>query len=98
MSARVPLLEVSGLVVRYGAVTAVRGIDLTIGEGEIISIVGPNGAGKTSLVSAVAGIVPAAAGSIVFAGKSLAGSRSKMWWRRGSHSFPKVVTSLQALR
>jgi len=73
MSARVPLLEVSGLVVRYGAVTAVRGIDLTIGEGEIISIVGPNGAGKTSLVSAVAGIVPPAAGSIVFAGKSLAG-------------------------
>ena len=73
MSARVPLLEVSGLVVRYGAVTAVRGVDLTIGEGEIVSIVGPNGAGKTSLVSAVAGIVPPAAGSIVFAGKSLAG-------------------------
>ena len=73
MSARVPLLEVSGLVVRYGAVTAVRGIDLAIGEGEIVSIVGPNGAGKTSLVSAIAGIVPPAAGSIVFAGKSLAG-------------------------
>ena len=73
MSARVPLLEVSGLVMRYGAVTAVRGVDLTIGEGEIVSIVGPNGAGKTSLVSAVAGIVPPAAGSIVFAGKPLAG-------------------------
>jgi branched-chain amino acid transport system ATP-binding protein len=73
MSARVPLLEVSGLVVRYGAVTAVRSIDLAIGEGEIVSIVGPNGAGKTSLVSAVAGIVPPAAGTIVFAGKSLAG-------------------------
>jgi branched-chain amino acid transport system ATP-binding protein len=73
MTARVPLLEVSGLVVRYGAVTAVRGVDLTIGEGEIVSIVGPNGAGKTSLVSAVAGIVPPAAGSIVFAGKPLAG-------------------------
>jgi branched-chain amino acid transport system ATP-binding protein len=73
MSARVRLLEVSGLVVRYGAVTAVRGVDLTIGEGEIVSIVGPNGAGKTSLVSAVAGIVPPAAGSIVLTGKSLAG-------------------------
>ncbi len=73
MSARLPLLEVSGLVVRYGAVTAVRGVDLQVGEGEIVSIVGPNGAGKTSLISAIAGIVPPAAGSIVFAGKSLAG-------------------------
>jgi branched-chain amino acid transport system ATP-binding protein len=73
MSERVPLLEVSGLVVRYGAVTAVRGVDLRVNEGEIVSIVGPNGAGKTSLISAIAGIVPPAAGSIVFAGKSLAG-------------------------
>jgi branched-chain amino acid transport system ATP-binding protein len=68
-----PFLQVSGLVVRYGAVTAVRGVDLSVGEGEIVSIVGPNGAGKTSLVSAVAGIVPIAAGSIAFGGKSLAG-------------------------
>jgi branched-chain amino acid transport system ATP-binding protein len=67
------LLEVSGLVVRYGAVTAVRGVDIKVGEGEIVSLVGPNGAGKTSLVCAVAGIVAPAAGSIVFAGKPLAG-------------------------
>jgi branched-chain amino acid transport system ATP-binding protein len=73
MSERVPLLEVSGLVVRYGAVTAVRGVDLRVHEGEIISIVGPNGAGKTSLISAIAGIVPPVAGSIIVAGKSLAG-------------------------
>jgi branched-chain amino acid transport system ATP-binding protein len=73
MSEGVPLLEVSGLVVRYGAVTAVRGADLRVNEGEIVSIVGPNGAGKTSLISAVAGIVPPAGGSIVFAGKLLAG-------------------------
>jgi len=44
-----------------------------VNEGEIVSIVGPNGAGKTSLISAVAGIVAPAAGSIVFAGKSLVG-------------------------
>jgi branched-chain amino acid transport system ATP-binding protein len=73
MTARVPLLDVSGLVVRFGAVTAVRGLDLSIGEGEIVSIVGPNGAGKTSLVSAIAGIVPPASGRIVFAAKPLAG-------------------------
>jgi branched-chain amino acid transport system ATP-binding protein len=52
---------------------AVRGVDLTVGDGEIVSIVGPNGAGKTSLVSAIAGIVAPAEGSITFAGRALGG-------------------------
>jgi branched-chain amino acid transport system ATP-binding protein len=69
----VPLLVVAGLVVRYGAITAVRGIDLEVDEGEIVSIVGPNGAGKTSLISAVAGIVTPAQGTVTFAGKGLGG-------------------------
>jgi branched-chain amino acid transport system ATP-binding protein len=73
MSASVPLLAISGLVVRYGAVIAVRGVDLQVGEGEVVSIVGPNGAGKTSLISAVAGLVTPAAGTITFAGKPLGG-------------------------
>jgi len=73
MSSAVPLLEVSALVVRYGAVTAVRGVDLEVAEGEIVSIVGPNGAGKTSLLSAIAGIVPPAAGTVAFAGEALTG-------------------------
>jgi branched-chain amino acid transport system ATP-binding protein len=65
------LLSVSGLVVRYGAVTAVRGVDLQVGAGEIASIVGPNGAGKTSLLSAVAGIIKPAGGRVAFAGEPL---------------------------
>jgi branched-chain amino acid transport system ATP-binding protein len=73
MNAPAPLLIVSGLVVRYGAVMAVGGVDLTVGDGEIVSIVGPNGAGKTSLVSAIAGIVAPAEGSITFAGRALGG-------------------------
>jgi len=73
MNAQPALLEVSGLIVRYGAVTAVRGVDLSVGEGEIVSVVGPNGAGKSSLLAAIAGVVPAAAGRIVFAGNPLAG-------------------------
>lgn len=73
MSSAVPLLMVSGLVICYGAVTAVRGVDLRVEEGEIVGVVGPNGAGKTSLISALAGIVPLAAGSITFAGKRLGG-------------------------
>jgi branched-chain amino acid transport system ATP-binding protein len=74
MSPVAPLLTVSGLVVRYGTVIAVRDIDLVVGEGEIVSIVGPNGAGKTSLLSAVAGIVQPAEGTIAFAGKPLEGA------------------------
>jgi branched-chain amino acid transport system ATP-binding protein len=72
MNALKTLLVISGLMVRYGSVTAVRGVDLEVAEGEIVGIVGPNGAGKTSLVSAVAGIVKPARGTIVFAQEPLA--------------------------
>jgi branched-chain amino acid transport system ATP-binding protein len=68
-----PLLRVSGVVVRYGAIPAVRGVDLEVATGEIVAIVGPNGAGKTSLLSTIAGIVRAAAGSIALAGRPLGG-------------------------
>jgi len=73
MNSPAPLLTVSGVVVRYGAVSAVRGVDLQVAEREIVSIVGPNGAGKTSLVSAIAGIVTPAEGAIAFAGRPLGG-------------------------
>jgi len=67
------LLAVSGLVVRYGAIAALRGVDVRVETGEIVSIVGPNGAGKTSLLGAIAGIVPAAAGRVDLAGEPLLG-------------------------
>jgi branched-chain amino acid transport system ATP-binding protein len=65
------VLHVSGLVVRYGAITAVRDVGLEVAEGAVVGIVGPNGAGKTSLLSAIAGIVPHAAGDVSFAGRGL---------------------------
>jgi ABC-type uncharacterized transport system ATPase subunit len=46
MSDVAPLLSVSGLVVRYGAIAAVRGIDLSVDRGQTVAIVGPNGAGQ----------------------------------------------------
>jgi len=67
------LLAVSGLIVRYGRIAAVRGVDLEIRAGEIVSIVGPNGAGKTSLLSAIFGVIPSAGGDVRFAGDRLAG-------------------------
>jgi branched-chain amino acid transport system ATP-binding protein len=73
MTRGAPLLAVSGLVVRYGAVTAVREVALHVDEGEIVSIVGPNGAGKTSLILTVAGIIAPAAGTVIFADTTLSG-------------------------
>jgi branched-chain amino acid transport system ATP-binding protein len=67
------LLDVRALVVRYGAITAVHGVDLHVDGGEIVAIVGPNGAGKTSLLAAIAGVVTPKAGAIAIAGKPLAG-------------------------
>lgn len=58
------MLELAGLEVRYGAVQAVTGLDLTVAAGEIVVLIGANGAGKSSVVNAVAGLVPAAAGAI----------------------------------
>jgi branched-chain amino acid transport system ATP-binding protein len=73
MTEDAPLLAVRNLVVRYGAITAVRGVDLEVHRGEAVAIVGPNGAGKTSLLSAIAGIVKPADGSVAFDGRPLAG-------------------------
>jgi branched-chain amino acid transport system ATP-binding protein len=62
------VLEVTGLEVRYGSVTAVKGISLEIAEGEVVAIIGPNGAGKTSTLRAITGLVPTAGGRVVFRG------------------------------
>ena len=67
------LVEVRSLVVRYGGIAAVQGVDLRINAGEAVAIVGPNGAGKTSLLSAIAGIVRPSAGTIEVGGRPLAG-------------------------
>lgn len=63
------MLEVNDLVVRYGAATAVDGVSLHVGDGEMVALVGPNGAGKSSLVNAVSGIVRPASGSVTIAGR-----------------------------
>jgi branched-chain amino acid transport system ATP-binding protein len=67
------LVDVRGLVVRYGGIAAVQGVDLRIEAGEAIAIVGPNGAGKTSLLSAIAGIVRPSAGTVEVGGRPFAG-------------------------
>ncbi|GAA4550766.1 ABC transporter ATP-binding protein [Pseudonocardia xishanensis] len=67
------VLEVSGLVVGYGAVTAVQGVDLVLEAGTVAVVIGANGAGKSSLINAVSGLVPARSGSVRFRGEEILG-------------------------
>jgi ABC-2 type transport system ATP-binding protein len=65
---------VSGLCKRYGSVEALRGVDLRVGEGELVGLLGPNGAGKSTLVKVAVGLVWPSAGGVSVAGAE-AGSR-----------------------
>ncbi len=65
------LLTVDGLSARYGLLTAVREVSLTIDDGDVLALVGANGAGKSTLLRTVAGAHPAAGGSVVFAGTDI---------------------------
>src|SRR5687767_13106180 len=65
------MLEIDGLYVSYGGLAALRGVSLTVAEGQFVAIVGPNGAGKTTLFKAISGTVTPAAGRIAFEGRDL---------------------------
>jgi branched-chain amino acid transport system ATP-binding protein len=67
------MLDLSGIVIRYGPFLAVDGVTLHVDAGEIVGLVGPNGAGKSSLVKAIGGAVSPDAGRVVFCARELAG-------------------------
>jgi branched-chain amino acid transport system ATP-binding protein len=66
------LLEVHGLEVHYGGIRAVKGVDLEVGEGELVCLIGANGAGKTSALKAICGL-HARGGKVTYAGQALEG-------------------------
>jgi ABC-2 type transport system ATP-binding protein len=63
-----PALEVSALAKRYGATHALRGVDLVVGEGELVGLLGPNGAGKSTLVKSACGLVRPSGGTVSVCG------------------------------
>ena len=65
------LLEVTDLRTRYGSIEALKGISLTVAEGEVVTLIGSNGAGKTTTLRSISGLTPASAGKIVFAGEEI---------------------------
>ncbi|KAH0441005.1 hypothetical protein KCU90_g2617, partial [Aureobasidium melanogenum] len=69
------LLDVRGVTRRFGGLTAVNGVDLSISEGELISVIGPNGAGKSTLFNLITGLDTPDAGSVRFDGRDITGMR-----------------------
>ena len=65
------LLDADGLELAYGELTACRDISITVGAGEIVTLIGSNGAGKTTILRAIAGALPPRAGVIRFDGREI---------------------------
>ena len=83
------LLEVSGLTLRYGAVTALDGVDLAVAEGGAVALIGANGAGKTTLLRGLSGLLAPAGGRIRFDGRDLKGMPPHRIARRGIVQVPE---------
>jgi branched-chain amino acid transport system ATP-binding protein len=81
------VLEVQNLSVRYGAITALHGISLSVPAGGIVTLIGGNGAGKTTTLRAISGMVTPASGRILFDGQDITGLPPHEIVRRGlAHS------------
>jgi branched-chain amino acid transport system ATP-binding protein len=66
-----PLLELRGVQAGYGAITALSGVSLTVGQGEIVTLLGANGAGKSTALMSISGVLPARAGEILLDGQPI---------------------------
>ena len=69
-----PLLEIDNMHSYYGHIHALRGISLTVEEGEVVTLIGSNGAGKTTTLRSIHGLLPPREGKIVFAGEEIQGT------------------------
>jgi branched-chain amino acid transport system ATP-binding protein len=83
------LIDIRQLEVAYGGIRAVRGIDLNVGRGELVSLIGANGAGKSTTLRAICGLVPIAGGDIVYDGASIKGAQSFQLVRKGLVMVPE---------
>jgi branched-chain amino acid transport system ATP-binding protein len=91
------VLRLANVSVRYGRAEAVAGISLEVGAGEAVGLVGPNGAGKTTILSAIAGVLRPAAGTIELDGRSTARAAPEALVRRGLALVPEGRQILMTL-
>ena len=90
------MLEIKDLNVFYGAVHAIKGISLTVGDGELVSLIGANGAGKTTTLHAVSGLIPVSSGSIELKGQNLQKISPDKIISLGLHTYRREGTYLHA--
>ncbi len=83
------LLEVSGLEVRYGGIRAVKGIDLSVEESELVCLIGANGAGKSSTLRAICGLAAGRAGRVAYAGEDITAAPVHALPRKGLVMVPE---------
>jgi branched-chain amino acid transport system ATP-binding protein len=83
------MLQVDALSSRYGRITALSGVSLNVGRGELVALVGANGAGKTTLLRALSGVQPASAGSVRFDGADVTGESPSRRVRMGIVQVPE---------
>jgi len=91
------MLSVSDLSVRYGAISAIRGVSLAIEEGELVALVGVNGAGKTTTLNAIAGALKPHQGTILFQGEPIHGRPPELITRQGIALVPEGRDILPSL-
>ncbi|HEY7786907.1 MAG TPA: ABC transporter ATP-binding protein [Casimicrobiaceae bacterium] len=84
-----PLLALDRLAVSYGGIQAVKGIDVTVGSGELVCLIGANGAGKTTTLKGICGLLPVKSGTIRYAGENITGWPSFTLVRRGLALVPE---------
>lgn len=92
------VLETSDVVKRFGGLTAVNHVSMSVNEGEIVGLIGPNGAGKTTFLNSIAGTYKPEEGRVRFLGKDMTGARADVLCRAGmsrtfqiSQPFPKLT-------
>jgi len=89
------LVDVSGLTMRFGGLTALDGLDLTIARGEVLGLLGPNGSGKTTFFNVLTGLYKASAGRITFDGRNVIGQTPQDIYRSGvARTFQRSRLSL----
>lgn len=92
------ILSVSNLSANYGPIRALRGVSLSVGEGETVAVIGANGAGKTSLMRAVSGILPMSGGNATFDGHEVARGIAHRLAYWGMLHVPEGRGTLQTMR
>ena len=90
-----PLLQATGLTMRFGGLTALDALDFTVNEGEILGLLGPNGSGKTTFFNVVTGLYAASAGSVLLDGRDLSRNTPQQVYRAGvTRTFQRSRLSL----